>query len=430
MSATSLAGRLGLSLKSAARIGEATGVVAGTGVSWLLGRRPPAPALLRQTFERLGATYIKLGQFIASSPSIFPRDYVEEFQLCLDRTPPVAWQVMRKRLREELGEDPSRLFAWVDPEPLASASIAQVHAARLPNGEEVVLKIQKPGVERIVATDLGMLALAARLTELLNPAASHASVAAIVDEIRTSMLEECDFRKEADNLRDFRDFLERTNNDEAVAPKVYPEYSTRRVLTMERLHGSPLTDLDALRRMTPDPEGALLTALNTWFASLMDCRQFHADLHAGNLLVLEDGRVGFIDFGIVGRIRESTWKALFSLADSVPRADWTATAEALATMGATRDAVDTEALADDLSGLAGRLDRMDAAPPAEGGEDRELNGLLMDLVAAGRRHGIRFPREFTLLVKQFLYFDRYVRLLSPDLDLMGDPRLSALPSHG
>ncbi len=198
---------------------------------------------------------------------------------------------------------------------------------------------------------------------------------------------------------------------------------------MERLYGAPLTDLDSLRRMTPDPEGALLSALNTWFASLMECQAFHADLHAGNLLVLEDGRVGFIDFGIVGRIRESTWNALFSLADSVPRADWQATAEALATLGATREQVDTRALARDLADLAGRLDRMDAAPVPPGGEDRELNRLLMDLVTAGRRHGIRFPREFTLLVKQFLYFDRYVRLLSPGLDLMAEARLGALASQ-
>jgi predicted unusual protein kinase regulating ubiquinone biosynthesis (AarF/ABC1/UbiB family) len=430
MSGTSLASRVSQSVRSVARIGEATGVVAGTGVGWLLGNRPPAPALLRQTFERLGATYIKLGQFIASSPSIFPREYVEEFQLCLDRTPPVPWRVIRRRLRDELGDTPEKLFAAVDPEPLASASIAQVHAARLKSGEDVVLKIQKPGVERIVATDLGMLALAARLTELVNPAASHASVAAIVDEIRTSMLEECDFRKEADNLREFREFLDRTGNTVAVAPRVYDAWSTRRVLVMERLYGAPLTDLDSLRRMTPDPEAALLNALNTWYASLMECREFHADLHAGNLLVLDDGRVGFIDFGIVGRIRESTWKALFSLAESVPRADWSATAEALATMGATRDQVDTAALSRDLAKLADRLDHMDAQPVPVGGEDRELNGLLMDLVAAGRRHGIRFPREFTLLVKQFLYFDRYVRLLSPGLDLVSEARLGALASQG
>jgi predicted unusual protein kinase regulating ubiquinone biosynthesis (AarF/ABC1/UbiB family) len=429
MTGLTLAGRVGQSVRSMARIGEATGVVAGTGVGWLLGNRPPAPALLRQTFERLGATYIKLGQFIASSPSIFPREYVEEFQLCLDRTPPVPWRVIRRRLREELGADPEDLFADVNPQPLASASIAQVHAARLKTGEDVVLKIQKPGVERIVATDLGMLALAARLTELVNPAASHASVAAIVDEIRTSMLEECDFRKEADNLREFREFLRRTGNQAAVAPRVFDAWSTRRVLVMERLYGVPLTDLDSLRRITPDPEGALLTALNTWYASLMECREFHADLHAGNLLVLEDGRVGFIDFGIVGRIRQSTWNALFSLAESVPRADWPATAEALATLGATREHVDTQALARDLAALADRLDHMDAEPVPAGGEDRELNGLLMDLVAAGRRHGIRFPREFTLLVKQFLYFDRYVRLLSPGLDLMAEARLGALASQ-
>lgn len=422
------AGMIGQTVKGALRLGQTGRVLAGAGVGWVLGDRPPAPRLVRQTFERLGATYIKLGQFIASSPSMFPEEWVTEFQHCLDRTPPVAWRTIRRALREELGPKLDAAFQWIDPEPLASASIAQVHAARLDTGEDVVLKVRKPGVQKIIVTDLNLLHLVARVAERVTPGAAHASLAAIVEEIQSSMIEECDFLKEADNIEAFRAYLDDTLNDAVAAPRIYPELSTARVLTMERFWGASLTDPAGLRRCTEDPEGVLVAALNAWFGSLMQCRTFHADLHAGNLMALSDGRVGFIDFGIVGRIREETWKAMFALAEGLPRGDFAAVAEGLAVMGATRDGVDTARLADDLEALFRRLELgpevSHSGPVPEGPpEDEDLNRALMDLVAVGRRHGIRFPREFTLLVKQFLYFDRYIRMLAPDLALFGDPRV-------
>lgn len=429
---------LGLTVKGALRIGQTGRVLAGTGVGWLFGDRPPTPRLVRQTFERLGATYVKLGQLIASSPSMFPEAWVAEFQHCLDQTTPLPWRTIRRALKEELGKKLESEFLWIDPEPLASASIAQVHAARLRTGEDVVLKVRKPGVQKVIVTDLNLLHLVARVAERVTPGAAHASLAAIVEEIQNSMMEECDFLREAANIDAFREYLDETLNTQAVAPRVYPQLSTARVLTMERFFGVPLTDAAGLRRCTDDPEELLLNALNTWFGSLMHCRTFHADLHAGNLMALRDGRIGFIDFGIVGRIREETWKAMFALGEGLPKGDFKAVAEGLATMGATRDGVDTARLATDLEALFRRLD---LAPPVPGDgyghavydeppEDEDLNRALMELVAVGRRHGIRFPREFTLLVKQFLYFDRYIRMLAPDLALFGDERLVALPGRG
>ena len=428
-----LGGMASLAARGALRIGQTGAVVAGTGLDWLRGDRPETPRVLRRTFERLGATYVKLGQFIASSPSLFPEAYVEEFQHCLDRTRPLPWSQIRRALRQELGGRLETGFAWVDPEPLASASIAQVHAGRLVTGEDVVLKVRKPGVQRVIVTDLNLLHLVARIAEKVTPGAAHASLAAVVEEIQASMLEECDFLREAANIEAFRSYLHETGNTAAVAPWVSHELTTSRVLVMERLWGVPLTDPAALAACTDDPEALLVSALDTWFGSLMNCRTFHADLHAGNLLALRDGRVGFIDFGIVGTIRESTWKALFALADGLPRGDFGVVAAALADMGATREGVDVPRLAADLRDLFERLELTPAPVPgpeiAPPGDD-DLNRALMDLVAVGRRHGIRFPREFTLLVKQFLYFDRYIRMLAPDLSLFADPRLASLPRAG
>lgn len=425
---------VGDGIKGAFRIGQTAMVVGGQGVRWLRGDRQPLPRLMRDTFERLGATYIKLGQFIASSPTFFPREYVDEFQNCLDQTRPLPYAVMERILREELGSAVDTGFTRIDRTPLASASIAQVHGARLSSGEEVVLKIQKPGVSNILLTDLNFLYVSARVVETLAPKLAWTSLSGIIQEIQRTMMEECDFVQEANNLEAFREFLDRTGNSEATVPQVHRRLSTGRVLTMERFQGVPLTDLDTIRRYSDDPERTLITAMNTWFASLTECEFFHADVHAGNLMVLEDGRVGFIDFGIVGRIDPDTWAAVSDFMGALMSADFESMADAMTRIGVTREGVDVEALARDLSGLQQHMETVVPTDPDEMPDietlseetDDDVNELLMDLVRVGEEHGLHFPREFALLIKQFLYFDRYVHILAPEMDMFLDERLSML----
>jgi predicted unusual protein kinase regulating ubiquinone biosynthesis (AarF/ABC1/UbiB family) len=416
------------SIKGALRIGQTLTVLGRTGVNWLRGERPPAPRLLRETFESLGATYIKLGQFIASSPTFFPKEYVEEFQYCLDRTPCLPFPVIRKIIREELGRPVDEVFSEIDPVALASASIAQVHAARLLTGEEVVIKVQKPGVENILLTDLNFLYLSAKVIETLAPKLSWTSMSGIVEEIQRTMMEECDFIKEANNLKVFRNFLHDTHNEEATVPLVYEQASTRRILTMERFHGVPLTDLESIRGYAKDPERTLITAMNTWFASLTQCEFFHADVHAGNLMVLKDGRVGFIDFGIVGRIKPDTWQAVSDFISAIMVGNFEGMADAMLRIGITRENIDVNKLADDLRRLYKQMDTMipDEIPYQPDQADDDVNNILMDMVKIGESHGLHFPREFALLLKQFLYFDRYVHILAPEMDVFMDERLTML----
>jgi aarF domain-containing kinase len=416
------------SLKGAFRIGQTVSVLGRTGINWVRGERPPAPRLLRETFESLGATYIKLGQFIASSPTFFPKAYVEEFQYCLDRTPSLPYSVIRKIIRDELGRPIEEVFSDIDPVALASASIAQVHPATLVTGEEVVIKVQKPGVETILLTDLNFLYLSARILETLAPKLSWTSMSGIVEEIQRTMMEECDFIKEANNLRVFREFLHNTHNEDATVPKVYEEASTRRILTMERFHGVPLTDLESIREYARDPERTLITAMNTWFSSLTQCEFFHADVHAGNLMVLKDGRVGFIDFGIVGRIRPDTWQAVSDFISSVMVGNFDGMADAMIRIGITHQRVMVSELANDLRKLYQQMDKMvpDDVPYYAEQADDDVNNILMDMVRIGEGHGLHFPREFALLLKQFLYFDRYVHILAPEMDVFMDERLNML----
>ncbi|WP_201584003.1 ABC1 kinase family protein [Psychrobacter jeotgali] len=399
------------------------------------GEKPDA-RLLKETFEQLGTTYIKIGQFIASTPSLFPRNYVEAFQDCLDQTTPLPFDYIEQVLREELttdGQSLSDKFAHIEPKPLASASIAQVHAARLHNGDEVVLKVQKPNVETIMQTDLGVLHGVTKLLEIIMPSMKFASIAPIIDEIRLRMLAETDFIAEAQNIRDFQQFLAMSGNTRVVAPKVYDDLTTKRVLTMSRLRGVSMIDEVAMRQYCSDPAQVMADTLNTWFASLMLSNSFHADLHAGNLMLLTDGRIGFIDFGIVGKLKAESWRACMGMMQALQDNDYQNMAHYMIDMEMThgRSQVDADALADDLQRMMRTIMAEDvkitSGVPFNNKEQAdELNQMMLEIVDVGKRHGIHFPRDFALLTKQLLYFDRFMRTLAPDMDMFSDSRVAIL----
>ncbi|KAF8397099.1 hypothetical protein HHK36_016006 [Tetracentron sinense] len=404
-----------------------------------------SPLYLRRLFERMGATYIKLGQFIASAPTLFPPEYVQEFQNCFDRAPSIPFEEIQAILREELGRPIDSVYEYVDPSPVASASIAQVHGAKLRGSQEdVVIKVLKPGIEDILVADLNFVYVVARILEFLNPELSRASLVGIVKDIKESMLEEVDFNKEAANIESFRRYLEAMGlTRQATAPKVYQHCSTRRVMTMERLYGVPLTDLDSIRSLVSSPEASLITALNVWFGSLLACETFHADVHAGNLWLLRDGRVGFLDFGIVGRISPKTWAAMEVFLASISSEEYEAMASALIEMGATdKDDLDTEIIV-----AAARGPNATAVSANLVVDERQMNAIFLDVfkihvlqdsvlgpartckVRVSESYGLRFPREFALLMKQLLYFDRYTRLLAPNLNMLQDQRITIVSNR-
>ncbi|KAK9741868.1 hypothetical protein RND81_03G134700 [Saponaria officinalis] len=449
--------------RGALRLVQGVQAVAGVGSEWITDVSkwanssagvPPelqlgllSPFYLRKLFERLGATYIKLGQFIASAPTLFPPEYVEEFQKCFDQAPSVPFEVIKSILSEELKRPIDSVYEYIDPTPLASASIAQVHGARLKGSqEEVVIKVLKPGIEDILVADLNFIYVVARIVEFLNPEFSRTSLVGIVKDIRESMLEEVDFTKEAGNIEAFRRYLDSMGlNRQATAPKVYYHCSTKRVLTMERLYGVPLTDLDSINSLVPSPETSLITALNVWFGSLLACESFHADVHAGNLWLLRDGRIGFLDFGIVGRISPKTWAAMEVFLQSLATQEYESMASSLIEMGATSKNVDVNAFARDLEKIFSTIQDLDteivvatARGPSTSStavsanvlvDERQMNALFLDLVRVSESYGLKFPREFALLLKQLLYFDRYTRLLAPNMNMLQDQRVTIVSNQ-
>ncbi|MDO9262778.1 MAG: AarF/ABC1/UbiB kinase family protein, partial [Desulfosalsimonadaceae bacterium] len=240
----------------------------------------------------------------------------------------------------------------------------------------------------------------------------------ILSEIRRTVLEECNFKKEAENIEIFSKLLEGAAHREVVTPKVYHQASSKRVLTMERLYGIPLTRRKDLLKSTENPFRILGAAFQTWMESITGCELFHADLHAGNILILGDGRVGFIDFGIVGRISEKTQEGVNSLIKAMMVMDYATMAESMLAIGMTRKKVNTGKLAKDLEDFYISMESpiSDDGPPADitdlsEPDQSEPDQALLEIVRIAETHGIRFPREFTLLLKQFLYFDSYRDIL-------------------
>jgi aarF domain-containing kinase len=290
----------------------------------------------------------------------------------------------------------------------------------------VVVKVQKPGVQSIITVDLNTVYLLVRLLEFMLPNTDRDALAGIVSEMYQAMIDECDFIKEADHIEGFRRFLDNAGIETVIAPRVYSQASSARVLTMERFYGCSLTDEKALEKLQVDPAASLFAALNTWFASLTGCDFFHADLHSGNMLLLDDGRVGFIDFGMVGRVSPESWKAVFSLLSGLIERNYPLVAESMLGVGMTRDHINELQLATDVEAVFRALEYIEAESLMAG--DRlstaaSVNDVINNLGEVARNHGIRFPREFTLLLKQFLYFDRYVQLLDPGANLFDDERV-------
>jgi aarF domain-containing kinase len=381
----------------------------------LRGEHDIGPGLVRNAFEDLGPTYLKLGQIIASSHGLFPDAYCKEFQKTLDRVRPFAYADVERTLAVELRARPDKLFAKLDADPLASASIAQVHAARLPDGRDVVVKIQRPHIERRVSADMRIMRFVAQLISLV-PTVELANPVGIIEDFSHTLAEELDFTREAANMDEFNRIMEELGHGDVRAPRIVHELTTRRVITMERFHGVRVDDVERVRARAEDTEGKLVYGLRCWFQSMILYGFFHGDVHAGNLMMLDDGALGFLDFGIIGRFDKKTRRQIAEYIVAFASGDFRALARVMMSMGAMSQGIDLDAVAADLQ---------KAYAPILTTSFGDLNyaNVLPDILRASVKHRMRLPREFVLVTKQMLYFDRYAKLLAPKLNIFSDPRL-------
>jgi ubiquinone biosynthesis protein len=374
---------------------------------------------LRVAAETLGPTYIKLGQIVSSGDGIFPPELVAEFKWCRDQVPAEPWPVVERVLVEELGRPLHQVFASVERDPLAAASIAQVHAATLRDGTGVVVKVQRPHVARLVRQDLAVMAWLAPLLVGRIPVAALANPPALVELFAETIVEELDFRLEAENMLDIATTFATLDQRAFVVPRPHPTLVTRRMLVMERLDGFHFGDAAGMRAAGIDTEAVVRAGMVGFLEGCMMHGIFHGDLHGGNLFVLPSGKIALLDFGITGRLTEPKRLALLSLVVGATNADVPSQVAALRDLGAFPDDVDVQSVIDQLG-----LDRPPIDPTALAPE--ELVAEMQRSVKALLALGAHLPKELMLFVKNLVFLDGAIATLAPDLDLFAEIESIAL----
>ncbi len=367
---------------------------------------------LRRAAEKLGPTYIKLGQIISSGEGIFPAELVDEFKLCRDQVPAESWEAVEKVVTEDLGKPIPEIFSTFDRVPLAAASIAQVHRATLLTGEEVVVKVQRPMVATLVRQDLRVLAwLAPHLVGRI-PITALANPPALVELFAETIAEELDFRLEAENMLDVAKSFAELGQRHYVIPRPHPELVTRRVLVMERLDGFSFDDVAGMHAAGIDTVEVVRTGMVGFMEGCMIHGIFHGDLHGGNLFVRPDGTTALLDFGITGRLGETRRLAFLRLLMGAAMNDLISQLAALRDLGALPPDTDLEAVIADLG-----LDRP-VDPTTLSGD--ELVHEIQRTVKALLGYGARMPKELMLFVKNMVFLDGAIATLAPDLDILGE----------
>ena len=397
---------------------------------------------LRRVFDELGSTYVKFGQLIASSPGAFGADVADEFRTLLDQGEPVRFARVKDVIESELGASLDSVFASIDPRPIAAASMAVVHRGRLHDGRDVAIKILRPGMAAAVALDLDLMQPIFRRLGLMG-AEIGGLLYRYLTGFRRQVAEELDLRNEARTMRHFRGLLETAELELVTIPAPIDHLVTRRVLVMDYLDGVPIDDLDAIAQLDVDPTPLVRALLDFWFLTGLRDGVFHGDIHAGNLMLLRDGRLGLIDWGIVGVLDDRT-RTIFRrfvaavLGDADAWADVAEFVQEMMPFAAGNDDLFEEGTEEIGAMLTQPFGQVDLGDMMRNGREAPAGVVETKAEQAARKHRAKRQRKFErealktgvadsdfgqanfLLFKQLLYFDRYGKLYLADEALMGN----------
>jgi ubiquinone biosynthesis protein len=368
---------------------------------------------LRHAAEALGPTYIKLGQIISSGDGLFPAELVDEFKACRDQVPAESFDDVRRVVESDLGRPLEQVFAHFDHVPLAAASIAQVHAATLLTGEEVVVKVQRPTIRQQVGSDLKVMSWLAPFLVGRIPVAALANPPALVELFAETIAEELDFRLEAQNMLDVASSFAELGQRGIVIARPHPELVSRRVLVMERLSGFGFDDLASMQAAGIDTHEVIRVGMTGFTEGCMVHGIFHGDLHGGNLFVMTDGRIALLDFGITARMTPLERNAFLRLMVTGATGDIRGQLAAFRDLGALPPDTDLDDVIAEL-----RLDQQPVDPTTLSQE--QLVGELQRVIKALLGMGARLPKILMLYVKNLVFLDGAISTLAPDLDLIGE----------
>lgn len=354
--------------------------------------------------EQLGPTFVKLGQILSTRTDLLPARFIEALSRLQDHVPPLPYEVIREQVEQALGQPLHQLFASFSPDALASASIAQVHSATLTTGEEVVVKVQRPNIRQRMEADISLLGIMASVFDAVFEEAGVYNPKMVVAEFEQALLAELDFSNELRNLHAFYNM--QMHRGRLRIPKAYPALCNRTVLVMELIRGTRLSDLPE----DADRAAIALRFLETAFEQVFVDGLFHGDPHPGNVLILDDGTVALLDFGLVGRLTRDAQDRLVALLLATALRDPDSLARLLYRLGSTSERVELQPF---RSAIANLLDTYMGVAL----QDIKSQALMRDLLDLTAQHRIRVPREYAVLGKAAVTFEGVIRDLHPTLDV-------------
>ncbi len=370
----------------------------------------PSPRRIRLVLEELGPSFIKLGQLMSTRADLFPAEYIEELIKLQDRVPPIPFGEVKAVIERELKKPLHAVFADFDPDSLAAASVGQVHRATLYSGEKVAVKVIRPGIEKKIREDIRLMYYLAEKIERTFELGRILRVTNLVKEFERIIFRELDMLIEAGNIEKFAaNFVE---DDEIYIPKVYWDRTTKSVLVMEHIDGIKMDQVEAIRAHGIDPKEVAMIGLRSFSRQLMKFGFFHADPHPGNTIVMYDGRVSLVDFGITGYLDDETMRQIANLFLGYAEHDYDMVMDAL---------IDAGLINEETMDLASfRIDLKDMSEPFYGRSlqnisVRDVYDHLMVLVL---KYRVVLPRNLLLLLKTFIQTEALGKILGSDASIL------------
>lgn len=380
---------------------------------WPTLKGPTVPERLRIAFGELGPSFIKLAQILSSRPDLITAQFANEFKKLQDEVPPFPVNEARLIIEEELKKPLNEVFREFEDSPVAAASIAQVHRAKLTDGSEVIVKVQRPGIREQIETDVNILVTVARLLERHVPESRFFNPVGIVEEFSRTVTKEMDFMGEARNCARFRMNFE--DYPDVYIPRIYPEYITEKVLVMERVEGVRIDDIEGMVAMGIDRKALVGISVAAYFKMVLEDGFFHADPHPGNLLVQPDGKLAFVDFGIVGRVTQEMMETMANTFLALINKDFDRLIDLYIELGYISVEVDLDKFRREF-----KSDLLYFLEPLYGMTLKEVNfARYLDVIThIALKHRMRIPSDLLLINKAMLILENIGRELDPGFDFV------------
>jgi predicted unusual protein kinase regulating ubiquinone biosynthesis (AarF/ABC1/UbiB family) len=371
---------------------------------------------LAKDLENLGPTFVKLGQVLSTRADLLPPTYLDALSRLQDDVEPVPLADIHKTIEDELNVRLSKAFASFDEQPLASASLGQVHRATLRDGRAVAVKVQRPGIMEQVLGDLAVLDEIAAFVDQHTKVGRRYEFAPMIGEFRKALMDELDYEVEASHLKTLKQNLNKFPR--MFVPEPIESYVSKRVLTMEYVRGTKITALNPVALLDVDPDGLADELIQVYLQQILIDGFFHADPHPGNVFITEDGRIALIDLGMVGHLSPTLQDKLLKLILAISEGRGEDAADTAIALGEKREDFDESAFTRDVVSLVGHYLRASL-------RDYQVGKIVLEVNRSAAVHGIKSPVELTMLGKTLLTLDNIARTLAPALDVNASIRKNA-----